>query len=1479
MVVDEWGDIDDLGDDDDENHIAEVHPYVYGENEAKECGEGEDDNDIEFLSETLEKTSIYPKFVHKRIRPDCSVITQKDECIDLYLQDTLPGMEFNDNKISLIASTKEGHSVHINVTGFKPYFYLLADENTNWTDVQEKMVFYALGEAINDKVYRDKLEKAQKRMQQAINEKDYAVYEKAKKEHERVTTKGRLDILPISRVDKVRGLELEGYHDIEQVFYKIETAYPRLVAECRMMFEFPMGGKPPGRQYVEKWWPNNIPLPEPFNEHKLKTGKDGEAAETIFYEYFKVFEADIKYTHRFNTDCGMKPCGWFKVNLNDAIIITADSVERTSRCDIELILDYTKLLTSDMSSAQVPPRTTFSFDIECSIPENKKFPTPYTSYITQLAVFKVFDKKEIKSIFCLKECGEVPAADEVFYYESEKELIMDWICCIQAGDPDLIIGYNINGFDTNFMIKRMKLLGIPEECIQMSRFFCKTTLVSKLQKVGTRQRVAHTMYLPGRTQLDIMVETMNTSNRKSYSLQSVAMQVLNTGKADIDIMKLNELNRTKEGRTEICNYCVIDSVLPFQIMEKNKLYTSLMQMAFVTGVTVNDLIGGGQQAKILSILLSMLSSKTRLRYMFRTQPTYRIIDPEKYEGAALVPPRVGLYLGYTTTLDFTSLYPSIMIQFNICVSTKVTTYFVQKYNLREGIHHRTMPEPTLVDGRLRAIINPNNPKFFQTQQKAAQCFVKEYKVKDAQFTSAQDGLLILSPGVSKALEENGWKYDREYTIINHVDDQNVTHKVVDFRGCKVGFLIDVLKYLLKARSDVKKEMAKYPEGSPEWIVLNARQLAIKASANSVYGMTGATTFSKLPDKDVASSVTSWGRLNINMIVIIASMWFCHDNGFPFCLEVIYGDTDSIFVLFTKLLQEMYIPGTDTINEELIFDYSANISEYITEKLDMPFLKLAYEKTFRGFLLISKKKYAGMKIIPEKIKDRVPGGPKYKYEVRFAASGVESVRKDSSVIVSHTIDKCLKLMLEGQNIVGAMNYAREVIRDINMDKLSMGNYIVTRGLSKMPEDYKALSPHVMIAMKNGNANVGDKINYIIRDGHHRSKVSELAVTAEQAFLTGVPVNRKKYLGLLLNSLMRIMVPALCNKPILEIITRHDITSKYYNAWTKKWDQKSMESHIDNLLSQFDNATARMKESQNYDTNSEQLNVHYLPLVVDEFLDKSELQANKGAEKTHNENKKETIPGKKRSLMDILKPFKDTNLRPKKKQNMNKDKIFAFSHEKNNKRKAGDIDDSTDLSVYDKIKDNLKKLKVDNKKNRAEDAKRILEDTLVRDILTMGTQSTKISRSHIMINYEDKKNFGMFVPASRCIICHVPVASKDNAICSGCHPSWIDEYSDLDLMEEDIRPENRKDFHAARKMWDDIIEVKHNVYLDYEKFKAAYDASMQRCDKCISETETNNKCFDRKKVISECKNYACDNLYDRYHHKIQTNKATQKYNLKW
>jgi len=174
--------------------------------------------------------------------------------------------------------------------------------------------------------------------------------------------------------------------------------------------------------------------------------------------------------------------------------------------------------------------------------------------------------------------------------------------------------------------------------------------------------------------------------------------------------------------------------------------------------------------------------------------------------------------------------------------------------------------------------------------------------------------------------------------------------------------------------------------------LNGRQLALKISANSVYGLTGATV-GKLPCLAIASSTTSYGRQMIEKTKEEVEKKYTIANGYSHDAQVIYGDTDSVMVKF----------GVEDLATAMKLGEEA--AQFVSSKFIRP-IKLEFEKVYFPYLLINKKRYAGLYWTnPDK------------YD-KMDTKGIETVRRDNCRLVQNVIETVLRMILIDRDVPGA-----------------------------------------------------------------------------------------------------------------------------------------------------------------------------------------------------------------------------------------------------------------------------------------------------------------------------------------------------------------------------------------------------------------------------------------------------------------------------
>ncbi|RKO95257.1 ribonuclease H-like protein, partial [Caulochytrium protostelioides] len=191
---------------------------------------------------------------------------------------------------------------------------------------------------------------------------------------------------------------------------------------------------------------------------------------------------------------------------------------------------------------------------------------------------------------------------------------------------------------------------------------------------GTREsRLINT---EGRIQFDVLQVMLRDHKLRSYSLNSVSYHFLGEQKEDVHHSIISDLqNGNEETRRRLAVYCLKDAYLPQRLLDKLMCIINYTEMARVTGVPLNYLLTRGQQIKVLSQLHRKAQPENFLIPNLPGQGT-----DDQYEGAIVIEPEKGFYADPVATLDFNSLYPSIMQAHNLCY----TTYIPDDHSLKRN---------------------------------------------------------------------------------------------------------------------------------------------------------------------------------------------------------------------------------------------------------------------------------------------------------------------------------------------------------------------------------------------------------------------------------------------------------------------------------------------------------------------------------------------------------------------------------------------------------------------------------------------------------------------------------------------------------------------------------------------------------------------------------------------------------------------------
>jgi len=255
-----------------------------------------------------------------------------------------------------------------------------------------------------------------------------------------------------------------------------------------------------------------------------------------------------------------------------------------------------------------------------------------------------------------------------------------------------------------------------------------------------------------------------------------------------------------------------------------------------------------------------------------------------------------------------------------------------------------------------------------------------------------------------------------------------------FRRAPQGMYAVALANLLAERDKIRNQMSSVKSGSTEFRVLEAREKAVKTIANAMYGYAGWVG-ARWYVKEVAESTAALGRRAIEETV---------DAAKKLGLEVIYGDTDSIFAKNDlKKVAKLRTAVAETLKMEI--------------RVDKVYTRILFTE--------AKKRYAGLR------EDGV-----------IDVVGLEAVRGDWSEVAKNVQEEVLGMILRGEGAKKAIEYVKAMVDSIRRRDVAYTELVIWKTLTKPLEEYEVRAPHVEAARQligeGWRLTLGDKIGYVI-----------------------------------------------------------------------------------------------------------------------------------------------------------------------------------------------------------------------------------------------------------------------------------------------------------------------------------------------------------------------------------------------------------------
>ncbi|XP_055704301.1 DNA polymerase alpha catalytic subunit isoform X2 [Phlebotomus papatasi] len=625
-------------------------------------------------------------------------------------------------------------------------------------------------------------------------------------------------------------------------------------------------------------------------------------------------------------------------------------------------------------------------------------------------------------------------------FESERELLSWFLAIYQNTDPDLIVTHDAADCQLDVIFERIITLKIPN----WSR-------IGRLRKTVVDSK-RHQDNFTGRMICDVKKSAEELIKSRSYDLGTLCTEVLKIQEEDRIEISNDDIHFMYESSDEILKLITLtmqDASYVLRLMCELNVLPLALQITNVCGNMMARTLQGGRSERNEYLLLHAFNERDYIVPDKKERLIGKEWDKQEnaeqgqgrkkaaYAGGLVLEPIKGFYEKFILLMDFNSLYPSIIQEYNIC--------------------YTTIDEPL------------------------------------------------------------------------HVED----HIQLPDSSVEQGVLPKQIRRLVESRREVKKLMAN-PDLDPELkMQYNIRQMALKLTANSMYGCLGFS-HSRFYAPHLAALITRKGRDILMDTKNLAT---------KLNLEVIYGDTDSIMI------------NTNCVDYEQVFKIGLTVKQKVNRMYKN--VELDIDGVFKFLLLLKKKKYAALTVSKGK-----NGELKYNQELK----GLDIVRRDwskLSVMVGRAIIEDIFSPAEADDKIEKIHDRLESIRrDIMEQKVPLPLFVITKQLTKPPKEYASNSnlPHVIVALRMNNTQnrrfkKGDTVSYVIcQDGTDKSHMQRAYHLDELQLNPDLKIDAEYYLTQQIFPVISRLCEPLDGTNISRLAQCLGLDAKKYRSMEEKMDRE-------------------------------------------------------------------------------------------------------------------------------------------------------------------------------------------------------------------------------------------------------------------------------------------------------------------------------------
>lgn len=392
----------------------------------------------------------------------------------------------------------------------------------------------------------------------------------------------------------------------------------------------------------------------------------------------------------------MGPC-WLDIKC-------ATKGQSISWCKLEVEVNDPKFISRTKDSPQSPPLVTLSLNLQTIL--NRKSNSNEILVVSGLVHNAVEcdgptlnPDKGLAHFTAIRKLGDNPFPFDfrsrafqtrkktLEICQNERQLLAFIMAKIAKIDPDVIVGHDLLGFDLDVLLHRIKACNIPHWS-RIGRL--KRSVMPKLTfgAGGGRANFASKAVASGRMLVDVKISAREFVRQTTYEMNELVERQLDkkTKREDLDADMIPSMFNQSETLLGLCDFVERDAYLVLTLMFKLLILPLSKQISNITGGLFARVFAGGRSERNEYLLCHEFH---RRKYIVPDKKQWEIKKPDagdddvdgigqkkgprrkkaQYAGGLVLEPKKGFYDKMILLLDFNSLYPSIIQEYNLCFTT------------------------------------------------------------------------------------------------------------------------------------------------------------------------------------------------------------------------------------------------------------------------------------------------------------------------------------------------------------------------------------------------------------------------------------------------------------------------------------------------------------------------------------------------------------------------------------------------------------------------------------------------------------------------------------------------------------------------------------------------------------------------------------------------------------------------------------------